>query len=178
VTFAAWSAAERYFAQGRPEFGDNVRRYYEYLREHDLTLTHALINLQRSRTVSGVFNLEQGTALSVVRETDAGIVVRGARVLATRREAHGKTQPLRHQLRHPVRDAGTEVPLPGELRPRALALRPSAGVALRGDGLRRVLRRRAGALGTRLRPGRRRPHQQHRHDDALGGAYRAPGGRE
>src|SRR6266850_235976 len=83
VTFAAWAAAERYFAQGRPEFGENVRRYYEYLREHDLTLTHALINLQRSRTVSGVFNLEQGTALSVVRETDAGIVVRGARVLAT-----------------------------------------------------------------------------------------------
>ena len=71
VTFAAWSAAERYFAQGRPEFGENVRRYYEYLREHDLTLTHALINLQRSRTVSGVFNLEQGTALSVVREKSA-----------------------------------------------------------------------------------------------------------
>src|SRR5947208_2215194 len=37
VTFAAWSAAERYFAQGRPEFGENVRRYYEYLRQHDLT---------------------------------------------------------------------------------------------------------------------------------------------
>ena len=30
-----------------------------------------------------MFNLEQGTALSVVRETDAGIVVRGARILAT-----------------------------------------------------------------------------------------------
>jgi 4-hydroxyphenylacetate 3-monooxygenase len=33
--------------------------------------------------VTGVFNLEAGTALGVVRETDAGIVVRGARVLAT-----------------------------------------------------------------------------------------------
>jgi 4-hydroxyphenylacetate 3-monooxygenase len=83
VTFAAWAAAADYFAQGRPEFADNVRRYYEHIREHDLTLTHALINLQRSRNVSGVFNLEQGTALSVVRETDAGVVVRGARVLAT-----------------------------------------------------------------------------------------------
>src|SRR2546425_11144172 len=83
VTFAAGAAAARYFAQGRPEFGENIRRYYEQLREHDLTLTHALINLQRSRTVSGVFNLEEGTALSVVRETDAGIVVRGARILAT-----------------------------------------------------------------------------------------------
>ena len=83
VTFASWAAASAYFARGRPEFGDNVRRYYEYIRENDLVLTHSLINLQRSRATSGLNNLEQGTALHVVRETDAGIVVRGARVLAT-----------------------------------------------------------------------------------------------
>ena len=83
VTFAAWAAASSYFARGRPEFGENMRRYYEYISEHDLTLTHSLINLQRSRTVTGVFNLEEGTALQAVRETDAGIVVRGARILAT-----------------------------------------------------------------------------------------------
>jgi 4-hydroxyphenylacetate 3-monooxygenase len=83
VTFAAWAAAARYFARGRPEFGENIRRYYEYISERDLTLTHSLINLQRSRTASGNFNLEEGTALQVVRETDAGIVVRGARILAT-----------------------------------------------------------------------------------------------
>ena len=80
VTYAAWAGAEDYFAggeHGRPEFADNMRRYYEYIRENDLTLTHSLINLQRSRTVSGVFNLQEGTALEVVRETDAGIVVRG-----------------------------------------------------------------------------------------------------
>ena len=83
VTFACWAAAADYFARGRPEFGDNLRRYYEYIRENDLVLTHALINLQRSRSTSGLYNLEEGTALRVVRETDAGIVVRGARVLAT-----------------------------------------------------------------------------------------------
>ena len=83
VTYAAWAGAQDFFAQGRPEFGENMRRYYEYIRENDLTLTHSLINLQRSRTVSGVFNLQEGTALQVVRETDAGIVVRGARILAT-----------------------------------------------------------------------------------------------
>ena len=83
VTFAAWAAAARYFARGRPEFGENIRRYYEYISEHDLTLTHSLINLQRSRNVSGTFNLEEGTALQVIRETDAGVVVRGARILAT-----------------------------------------------------------------------------------------------
>jgi 4-hydroxyphenylacetate 3-monooxygenase len=83
VTYAAWGAAADYFGEKRPEFGQNMRRYVEYIRENDVTLTHALINLQRSRNVSGVFNLEEGTALQVVRETDAGIVVRGARILAT-----------------------------------------------------------------------------------------------
>src|SRR6201995_1156215 len=86
VTFACWAGSADYFAggeHGRPEFAENMRRYHEYIRENDLTLTHSLINLQRSRTVSGVFNLQEGTALEVIRETDAGIVVRGARILAT-----------------------------------------------------------------------------------------------
>src|SRR5881296_2435694 len=83
VTFAAWSAAAEYFGRGRPEFARNIRRYYEHISENDLTLTHSLINLQRSRTISGVFNLQEGTALQVKRETGAGIVVNGARVLAT-----------------------------------------------------------------------------------------------
>jgi 4-hydroxyphenylacetate 3-monooxygenase len=82
VTFAAWAASADYFARGRPQFADNMRRYYEHIREGDLVLTHSLINLQRSRNVGGLYNLEEGTALHCVRETDAGIVVRGARVLA------------------------------------------------------------------------------------------------
>src|ERR1700676_1308681 len=83
VTFAAWGAAADYFGEKRPEFGDNMRRYVDYIRDNDITLTHALINLQRSRNVSGMFNLEEGTALEVKRETDSGIIVRGARILAT-----------------------------------------------------------------------------------------------
>jgi 4-hydroxyphenylacetate 3-monooxygenase len=83
VNFAAWAAAADYFAPNRPEFKTNMVRYYEYLREHDITLTHALINLQRSRPAAGVFNLAEETALHVVRETDAGLIVHGSRVLAT-----------------------------------------------------------------------------------------------
>jgi 4-hydroxyphenylacetate 3-monooxygenase len=86
VTLAAWGAAADYFAGGkggRPEFAQNVRRYYEYIRENDIVLTHSLINLQRSRNASGTFNLQEGTALRVVRETSRGLVVHGARVLAT-----------------------------------------------------------------------------------------------
>jgi 4-hydroxyphenylacetate 3-monooxygenase len=83
VTFAAWGAAADYFGEKRPEFGQNMRRYVEHLRENDVCLTHALINLQRSRNASGMFNLEEGTALEVKKETSAGIVVKGARILAT-----------------------------------------------------------------------------------------------
>jgi 4-hydroxyphenylacetate 3-monooxygenase len=83
VTFACWAGAADYFGRGKPEFAENMRRYYQYIASNDLTLTHALINLQRSRTVSGMFNLQEGTALQVVKESSAGLVVRGARVLAT-----------------------------------------------------------------------------------------------
>src|SRR5438094_9645980 len=83
VTFAAWGAAADFFGEKRPEFAENMRKYVEYIRENDVTLTHSLINLQRSRNLSGMFNLKEGTALEVIRETDAGIVVKGARILAT-----------------------------------------------------------------------------------------------
>lgn len=83
VTFACWAGSADYFGRAKPEFADNMRRYYRHVAENDLVLTHALINLQRSRNVSGMFNLQEGTALQVIRETSAGIVVRGARVLAT-----------------------------------------------------------------------------------------------
>jgi len=80
----AMAAAGDYFARNRPAFKENIQRYYQYIREHDLVLTHTLVNLQRSRSPQGSV-LEDATdiALSVVKETDAGIAVRGARVLAT-----------------------------------------------------------------------------------------------
>ena len=84
VSVMAMAAAGDYFAQNRPEFKKNIQQYYEYIRENDLVLTHTLVNLQRNRSPMAT-PLEDKTdvALTVVRETDAGIVVRGARVLAT-----------------------------------------------------------------------------------------------
>ena len=84
VNIMAMAAAGDYFAQNRPEFKDNINNYYEYVRENDLVLTHTLLNLQRSRA-PGATPLEDRTdvALSVEKETDAGIIVNGARVLAT-----------------------------------------------------------------------------------------------
>ena len=82
VNFAAWGAAAEFFGQNRPSFKAHIRDYYEYIRENDLTLTHALINLQRRR-VSGQSHLSEGVGLRVVRETDAGLIVQGSRILAT-----------------------------------------------------------------------------------------------
>ena len=84
VNMMAMAAAGDYFAQNRPEFKQNMQNYYELIRENDLVLTHTLLNLQRNRA-PGATPLEDRTdiALSVIKETDAGIIVHGARVLAT-----------------------------------------------------------------------------------------------
>jgi 4-hydroxyphenylacetate 3-monooxygenase len=78
------ASAGDYYAQNRPEFKKNIQNYYEHVRENDLVLTHTLVNLQRSRPPMGT-SIEDKTdiALAVLKETDAGIVVDGARLLAT-----------------------------------------------------------------------------------------------
>ena len=81
--FSAWAGASGYFAQDRPEFRQNVEDYHEFLRENDVALTHALVNLQRRRTPNATDTLSEEVALTLVKEKDSGIVVRGSRVLAT-----------------------------------------------------------------------------------------------
>ena len=49
ASFVAMAGASAYYAQNRPEFGENITRYYELMREQDLCLTHTLVNPQRSR---------------------------------------------------------------------------------------------------------------------------------
>ena len=84
VSVMAMAAAGDYFAQNRPEFKQNIVGYYEYVRENDLTLTHTLVNLQRNRApAAATMTFSTDVALAVVQETDAGLVVRGPRVLAT-----------------------------------------------------------------------------------------------
>lgn len=82
-SFMAFAAAAPFFAEVRPEFGENVRRYYEHVREHDLVLTHTLVNPQVNRALTATGKPSEDVALHVVKETDDGVVVRGARLLAT-----------------------------------------------------------------------------------------------
>lgn len=103
VSIMAMAGAGDYFGQNRPEFKQNIINYYEYIREHDLVLTHTLVNLQRNRRPAATSqNFSTDVALKVVKETDAGIVVSGPRVLAT-------LGPLSDEIAvYPVRNAQLE----------------------------------------------------------------------
>lgn len=65
------------------DFADNMRSYYQLARDADLALTHTLVNPQfnAERAKQGLSSPE--VALQAVRETDAGVIVNGARLLAT-----------------------------------------------------------------------------------------------
>jgi 4-hydroxyphenylacetate 3-monooxygenase len=82
VMLTGLAAAAPEFGRTDPRFADNIRNYHIYAREHDLCMTHTLLNPQvdRSRPVE---RQEKDLAAKIVRETDAGIVVNGARMVST-----------------------------------------------------------------------------------------------
>jgi 4-hydroxyphenylacetate 3-monooxygenase len=77
------AAARDFFARNDPAFGDHMVRYYEFCREGDLCLTHSVNPPQMNRTRGPGEQADPGVAVHIVRETDAGMVVSGARQLAT-----------------------------------------------------------------------------------------------
>ncbi len=83
VNLMAAAQAADYFAQNEGRFGENIRSYCEHVRENDLCLTHALTNPQVNRAKRADELGDPFTALGLVEETNEGIVVRGARMMAT-----------------------------------------------------------------------------------------------
>ncbi len=73
------------FASGAEAFGPyakNMTAYYEKARDEDRIATHSLTNPQVDRT-HNVAAQAKDLAAKAVRETDTGVVIRGARMLAT-----------------------------------------------------------------------------------------------
>ena len=68
---------------GQAEFSANMVNYYNHVRKNDLVLTHTLVNPQKAHAVAIEGKYDDEVALHVVKETDAGIIVKGARLLAT-----------------------------------------------------------------------------------------------
>lgn len=80
---AGYAGSSAFLAEGDPKFAENMLAYHELLREKDLSLTHTLINPQANRSVSAAQQADPYLAARVKEENDAGIVVHGARMLAT-----------------------------------------------------------------------------------------------
>ena len=84
VTFALFAArADVWARRGNERGAENLVRYYELMREHDLSTTHAIMNPQVDRSRPDAAAGAGQIALHKVGETSEGIVVRGARMLAT-----------------------------------------------------------------------------------------------
>ena len=66
-----------------PRFAENMRRYYEECRERDWCLTHTLVDPQVDRSRGPAEQSDPFLVLRIVRETDSGVVVRGAKMLST-----------------------------------------------------------------------------------------------
>jgi 4-hydroxyphenylacetate 3-monooxygenase oxygenase component len=114
-----------FFAQGGARFAENVQRYYRRCRDNDLFLTHAIVNPQTDRSKSSAQQEEPFIHLGVVKETKDGLIVRGAKMLAT----HG-----------PTADELLVYPAPYSLRPGDERYALAFGIAVGTPGLRFICR--------------------------------------
>ncbi len=78
--FAGW---RQLFDRGGRQYGDNVVRFYEKARDEDLYLAYAIVPPQIDRSTPAHQHPEPFLHPGVVKETDAGIVIRGAHSIAT-----------------------------------------------------------------------------------------------
>jgi 4-hydroxyphenylacetate 3-monooxygenase len=80
---AAMAAAWKFFSASDPRFGDNIQNYYAQARKHDWCATHTLVNPKASRAAGWTGQSDADLALKLVEQTAEGIIVSGARMLAT-----------------------------------------------------------------------------------------------
>src|SRR3954451_1817661 len=82
VMLTGLAAAAPEFGKSDKRLADHIRDYHVHARERDLCMTHTLLNPQvdRSRPVE---RQEKDLAAKIVKETDAGIVIKGARMVST-----------------------------------------------------------------------------------------------
>ena len=83
VGIMAYGAAADMFGMQEAQYKENMIRYYEYCRENDLSLTHTLIQPQVNRGVSASKLNDPYIAARIKEKTDDGVVIKGARLLAT-----------------------------------------------------------------------------------------------
>src|ERR1051326_7897395 len=81
--FAGFAAVPRVFAAGGQQFADNVVRFYEHARDNHIYLSYAIVPPQIDRSKPAHQQKDPTLHAGVVKETDGGIVLKGAQQLAT-----------------------------------------------------------------------------------------------
>jgi 4-hydroxyphenylacetate 3-monooxygenase len=77
------ASARAYFEKNGPEYGDRIVAYYELCRERDLCATHTFVDPQVNRARTQGEQADPDVPLHIVGESREGLVVSGARMLAT-----------------------------------------------------------------------------------------------
>jgi len=114
-----------FFHQLGKDFGDNLSAYYRHCRDNDLFLTHAIVNPQTDRSRSSKEQDNTYMHLCVVEEKSEGLIVRGAKMLAT----HG-----------PTADELIVYPLPGSVVPGEERYALAFGIPTNTPGLKFICR--------------------------------------
>jgi 4-hydroxyphenylacetate 3-monooxygenase len=83
IQVSASAACHAVYGARDKRFGDNLRAYHEYIREHDLALTHTFGHPQVNRGAAVGAQPDPYIPVGVVDTTSEGIIVRGAKLLAT-----------------------------------------------------------------------------------------------
>ncbi|MBD0384075.1 4-hydroxyphenylacetate 3-monooxygenase, oxygenase component [Paenibacillus sedimenti] len=79
----AFSSASEFLSEQDPRYAENMRNYYIYCRENDITLSHAFVQPHIGRFSTFMQTLEEPVAARVIEKSEDGIVVSGAFLLAT-----------------------------------------------------------------------------------------------
>lgn len=104
-TMMGYATGAAFLSEVDSRFGENARRYFEHVREHDLVMTHTLNNPQINRAVGAGQQADPFLAARIKDETRDGIVIRGCRMLATLPASDEIMVFPSTILKHPVEDA-------------------------------------------------------------------------
>jgi 4-hydroxyphenylacetate 3-monooxygenase oxygenase component len=121
----SFAEGAEFFGRRGARFAENVRNYYKLCRDKDLFITHAIVDPSTDRSKPASEQTDPHICLSAIKETGDGLVVRGAKMLAT----HG-----------PTADELLVYPLPGSLRPGEEKYALAFGIPCDTKGLRFISR--------------------------------------
>lgn len=80
---AGWAGRSDVFAEGGAQYGENITKFYEYVRDNDLYCAYAIVPPQIDRSKPAHAQEDPHLYAGVKEEREDGIVITGAQMLGT-----------------------------------------------------------------------------------------------